>query len=183
MTATQIALVTIQVGLVVFVLAFLLTWLLRARQEKYKYKLYAIRDELIYLVATDQLAENSTIFQVLYSTVNSVIAEVHDVDRWSFIRASTRAKTALENAHISLLIHEICEAPLPVVRVAANFFDTMQYIVKANSPFTKFCIACLRLLKNRTPAWSSWLEFLLPKEQFENYRYFRNLSNACHQPL
>jgi hypothetical protein len=180
MTPTQVALLSIQIGLVLVGMSFLVGWLIRAKQEKYKYKLYAIRDELIYLVATEELAESSMVFKVLYSTINQTISEVHDVDRWSFIRASTRARSALEHAEIEVLVREICSAPRPVINTALAFFDTMQYIVKANSPLTKFCIGCLRLFRNRSAGLSRWLELFLPKEQYETYRYFRHLSAECH---
>jgi hypothetical protein len=139
-----------------------------------------VRDELIYLVATQQLSQDSIIFKVLYRTVNDIISEVHEVDRWSFIRASTRARTALEQAHIERLIGEILEADPSVLRLALRFFDTMQYIVKANSPFTKLCIGCLRLFSNRNSLLAGWLEHLSPKEAYETYRYFRHLSTECH---
>jgi hypothetical protein len=119
-------------------------------------------------------------FKVLYPTINDIISEVHEIDRWSFIRATTRARTALEHAQMERLIREICEADSSVLTLASRFFDTMQYIVKANSPFTKLCIGCLRLFKNRSSFLSGWLESFVPKEVYETYSYFRRLSTQCH---
>lgn len=178
MSNTQIALLAVEVIIALVVTLVLANWLMNTRQERYKFKLYAVRDQLIYLVSTGELSEDSFLFKLLYTTVNRTIAEVHGVDRWSFIRAATTARTALQEAQASKFLQEVLAAPPPVRMVAGSFIDTMVYIVKANSPFTKLCIFCVLLLKSgqelvKRPSF-------VPKEQFENYRYFGKLSHEYH---
>jgi len=178
MSNSQIALLAIEVIIALVVMLVLTHWLLNTRQEKYKFKLYEVRDQLIYLVATNELSEDSFLFRLLYTTINRMIAEVHDVDRWSFIRAATTARTALQEAHVSRFIQEVLAASPQARQVTGVFIDTLLDIVKANSPFTKLCIRSVLLFKKgqelvKRPSF-------IPKEQFENYRYFGNLSHEYH---
>lgn len=179
MTNLQAALLAIEVSILLLVMLVLVSKLFDAKQERYKFRLYAIRDQLIYLVSTGELAEESFLFQLLYTTINATIAEVRGVDRWSFIRAATTARTALEQAKINTFLHELLGASPAVRKVAGDFIDTMLEIVKANSPFTKLCVYFLRRFKQGQDAFKKRPSFM-PKEQYENYRCFGKLSHDYH---
>ena len=163
---------------------FLFSRLVEARQEKYKFRLYAIRDKLIFLVSVNQLAEDSFLFRLLYRAVNTSISQINDLDRWTFIKAVTAARSEFQEVGVQIIKSEINAAPPQVKAVVYEFLDTMICILKANSPFTKLCLLCFRLFKNRQVVASESLgrlKNLVPKEQYESYQYFESLGGDGHQ--
>jgi hypothetical protein len=190
MTNTQIGLLTLQVILSLTVLVFLVIRLLKVRQEKYSYKLYALRDELIYLVAAGELREDSFMFKVFYKVINQSISDIEDLTRWSFVKASIKAKTTLQQQSIQKLLQEIGEASPAVHEVVDNFFDTMVAIFKANSPFTALCVDIGRWAKDSHKVVFSLINFgvnlgnrLIPVERYETYRFFEKYAEQHdHQP-
>ena len=58
MSTAQKFLIILQIGGFLIVLAYLVFHLYRAKQEAHKYKLYALRDQILFLVATKELKED-----------------------------------------------------------------------------------------------------------------------------
>ena len=60
-----------------------------------KYKLYAVRDNLIYLVATNKLKEDDFVFQRFYKAVNYFIDANDKINLHHFVSAVEKAAKAL----------------------------------------------------------------------------------------
>jgi hypothetical protein len=190
MTNTQGWLLALQ-GIVTVVAAVYFGYeLLKARQQRLRYELYDVRDELIYLVATDALRQDGYLFSVFYKAITRSINEIQDLTLWSFVKASITAKSALEKEAAQRLRDEITAASPEVQRVVVKFAQTMVHIVLANSPFF---VVFLRLVK-LSHHWSesSWkasravgnllLWRLLPgaRERYTTYKYFDSFYDHDH---
>lgn len=57
-----------------------------------KYKLYAVRDNLIYLVATNKLKEDDFVFQRFYKAVNYFIDANDKINLHHFVSAAEKAR-------------------------------------------------------------------------------------------
>src|ERR1035438_8758695 len=88
MTTQQIGLLAIQLIVSLSVMASIGVLLLQNHEAKQKYKLYAVRDRLLYLAVTGKLAQTDMLFKVFYRAMNVYAARVEDLSFFSFVKAS-----------------------------------------------------------------------------------------------
>jgi TATA-binding protein-associated factor Taf7 len=65
--------------LALVVLMFLYGLKRKAYQRQMIYKMYAVRDELVFLVAQDKIQENSKVFQYYYKRVNLLLRQAPNI--------------------------------------------------------------------------------------------------------
>lgn len=107
------------------------------RREKNKierYPLFAIRDDLVRLVAEGKIDEKGDLFPILYRGINQVIPRVKPLTLSTFVSALINSPYAEE-----AFVHKLCLASLnkdPSVRkVVKEFFKTLDEILLARSIF------------------------------------------------
>jgi hypothetical protein len=171
-----------QVGLIVLAFAAwlpvsmtLIAALLRSREEKHKFKLYALRDDLLYLVASQKISEDCHLFRVFYGALTSSIEEIHKLTVAKLISASIEAKNALQKEGFDKFVREI-EGATPEVREFVNkMFLVMREIMLANSPLLGFI---LKARNNFGKLAIRSKDRLLTKdacETYDAYRYYERM--------
>ena len=175
MTHQQIGLVILAFAAWVPVTLYLISALLRSREEKHKFRLYALRDKLVYLVASEKIYEKDFLFRVFYGALNSSIAEIHTVTIASLIKASIEAKTAIQKESSEKLLREVEKAAPEVKEFTDDMFATLREIMIANSPLLVFL---LRTHHKFGGLASSFKRRLLTKdacETYATYKYFEQM--------
>src|SRR5439155_10258002 len=141
MTNTQIGLLIIQGLLSVGVSLYVAYEWFKGKREQQKYKLYAMRDALLELLATGKLSEDDPLFTLFYNVINKSTAELIDLTFVSFVKASMRAKLVLERQEKAEQLRVQIEHANPAVRrFVSTFASTMMQIMTANSLMLMFVL-------------------------------------------
>jgi hypothetical protein len=112
-----------------------------AQSKQNKYKLFKVRDDLIYLVARKIIAEDDIVFQEFYGMINIFIMHLDKFTISSFIRASIDAKKDLEREErINQLMSALHKSNPDAIRVVDNMFKTILNIMIDNSTILKWII-------------------------------------------
>jgi hypothetical protein len=174
MTRAQAYLLTLQLTGFLIILAYISWQLVKARQEAHKYKLYALRDRLLYLLATGELQEDSLVFKVFYASITRGICEIKDVRLWSIAKASMAAKSVLQESREQRLWTEINKSSPEVKKVLYDFFGTMMEIAIANSPLLVLFIRMGgdQMVSGVVRYISRLRIFIKGQQRYDVYRYF-----------
>jgi hypothetical protein len=176
MTTQQIGLLFVQLSASLGVLAYLGILLLRDYEERQKYRLFAVRDKLLYLAASGNLSETSMVFKVFYRALNTYIAELEDLTLVSFAKASIVVRTELEKENQQKLVAALRRADPEVQEVINEFFCVAMDALRYNSPMLSFVLAiathCHRLF--------SFIRKLRPFRApvYDTYRFYENIHGA-----
>jgi len=173
----QVVLLALQAVACASVLGYLGFNLLKAREEGQKYKLYSLRDRLLFLVASGQLQEGSLIFKVFYKALNASIAELKDVNIYSLVRASRRARKALENEKREALIGAINRSSADVQGWVGELTLVMMEIVLSNSLWLKILLVATKYCHDQLHSLRS--RFSLSSSAYDTYRYFEGLHGSA----
>jgi hypothetical protein len=172
MNPQQIGLLIVQAAAFLPVLAYTSFLLVKRREEKQKFRLYAIRDQLLYLAASGQLPQTSLVFTVFYRAVNGSIAEINKVTVGALIRASVRAKTELEMEKRERLLSALQGAPEEARAVVDQFASAMMDIMYQNSLVLVLFIASVRFASKLT---NYIKKFVTSPKQYETYEYWSEI--------
>jgi hypothetical protein len=177
MTQQQIGLLAIQGFASGIILAYLGTLLWKRREERERFKLYAVRDQFVYLAATGKLPQTSMVFKVFYKIVNISISEVRSLNLSSLVRASTAARTALEEERQEALMDSVARCEPEVREAVDNFVKVMMEAAYANSLGLRLFLKCARLVQIIVSA----LKVSPPQPAaYETYEYWREMhSRGC----
>jgi hypothetical protein len=133
---------------IMFVLSIVATRLALRRDgwTVQKYKLYAVRDRLIYLVATGMIQEDDHVFQRFYKAVNCYIEGTERINLVNFVAAAERARSkgidpAEERNFRDLQIALRKKSP-EVNEVANSFYFTILAILMENSLLLRVIWKC-----------------------------------------
>jgi hypothetical protein len=112
-----------------------------ARLRENKYKLFKIRDDLIYLVAKNVIQEEDIVFREFYRMINIIIKHIDRFTVSSFIKGSTDAKEDLERGEqIKKIMESLRNRDPEVINVIDNMFETILNIMIDNSTVLKIII-------------------------------------------
>ena len=115
-----------------------LRWWLTDRAKRAvqnKFRLYSVRDQLVHLVATDQLKEDDWLFDVYYTAINGIVRHQEKFTLYALVksmRAATHTSESREFANKlrqELLKYENRD----VKKTIASFYSAMLEIVLENS--------------------------------------------------
>src|SRR6266481_6454340 len=149
MTSQHIGLLIVAAAAWLPISMFLVKELFKSKEEKHKFKLFALRDELLHLVASGQLPEQSWLFKVFYGALSSSINEVRNLTIYNLVKASIEAKSELEKQKTEQFIASINSASPSVREFVDKFAHVMMDIMRANSPALRFTI----FAKNNLGQW------------------------------
>lgn len=109
----------------------------KGRQDDNRYKLYKIRDDLIYLIAKGSISENDFIYQTFYEMTNTYINQIHKFNLRQINKAMQEAKEKGYLKEIQeftqKIISELNTKDSEVKHVVIQFFVTMLEILRRNS--------------------------------------------------
>jgi len=183
MNGQQISLLLIQATMSLVVLGYLLVLLLKRREERDKFRLYAIRDKIIYLAATGELPQDGMVFKVFYNAVNASISEASALTVASLVQASMKAKTAVQQAKRERLMEAI-QGSSPGTREAVEeFVTTMMDIVYSNSLALRAFVCCIKLVRGLAVSLADGLKSAMGARRpqaYETYTYWRDLHDRVY---
>jgi hypothetical protein len=126
----------------------------RHRSKAQKYRLFKVRDELVYLVATEQLSCDEPVFNLMYGAVNSYLQDLSRISLTSFVRALERGRQKgidpAADEEVEQLQHELERKPPEVQRVVLEFYQSVVVILYENSRILRLLLKfdlLLRLIK------------------------------------
>lgn len=129
----------------------------RSRVDRYRYRLYAIRDQLYYLVVSGRLDKDSPVFVTTCQMINGVIKDRAIFTPQNFVRFFLEAeKTAFRNKKaFKQFAAGVHKAPPEVQIVVAGFFMTALQIMEENSVLVKVWLRARSYLRK-----TKWVEAL-----------------------
>ncbi|MGA2591611.1 MAG: hypothetical protein ABSH32_16955 [Bryobacteraceae bacterium] len=180
MTTQQIGLLLVQLLASLFVLASIGVLLLQGHEEKIKFRLYAVRDKLLYLKATGLIRDDSLVFKVFYRAMNTYVSQLDSLTMVSFLRAAHAAKTELEKANRERLIEEWVHSPMEVQEAINDFINLVMEALRYNSPMLHIVLAVVRHCHRLVSFLRS--RFTLDIPVYRTYRYYESMhgSLAAH---
>lgn len=159
---------------------FVLTALIRfrlmrgARRDNLRYKLFAVRDDLIQLVARNELVESDLIFQEFYSMVNVSIKHIDTFTLSEIVKVSREHKNRLEqNEKFKKLMHELDRKSDEVKLVVGKFFGTMIEILVLKSILLRILLPPYVILSILSKSLRKLIiSNHMPKGSLESYRAY-----------
>lgn len=159
---------------IVAVSLFALTLLVRfrliknVRRDHLRYKLFAVRDQLIRLVAQKELAEDDFTFQEFYSMVNISIKHIDAFTLREITRVARQHRHTLEQEeNFDKLIDELDHKTGDVKLVVNRFFLTMIEILIAKSIFLRILRRLFSIF--RTQRTNEFYEASKPNTRIPKY--------------
>jgi hypothetical protein len=67
------------------------------RKEVARFKMYALRGELVQLVADEKMEEDNEAWQLMYCTINALLAEARDAAPWKVLRSHLKVAKKLRS--------------------------------------------------------------------------------------
>jgi hypothetical protein len=116
----------------------------KGKEDANRYRLFKLRDDLVYLVAKGTIKEDDFIFQTFYDMTNTYIQHIHKFNLREINKAMKKAK---EKGHFERaaefterIISELNNKDPEVKQVIQEFFLTMIDILIKNSLSLRFII-------------------------------------------
>jgi hypothetical protein len=130
--------------------------------------LYAVRDELVLLVAQEKVSETDKVFMHYYERVNNLLGYAPDIgidnfiDNFLSLKKSgdfeSQMKRASKNADEMQKLVEDCDKELALV--VANFYDAAKEMILAHSSYSRI----LYLILFKQPITAA-IEFVVGEKQ------------------
>ena len=179
MTGTQIGLLAIQGVVSCAVATYVAIEWFKGKREQQKYKLYALRDALLEFVITGKLSEDDPLFKVLYRAINKGIEEIKDLTFVSFVAASIRAKSTLEQQQLDHFQRQLDTAIPEVRRFVISFAETWMEIIRSNSIFILLLLRVGMRGQNMFKPHARSNLFKQQRREVQTYRYFEQLHDCA----
>lgn len=147
--------------------------------KKNQYRLYEIRDNLIFLVANGDLKEKGVIFQEFYPLVNNWVQSVQKLNLTLLFKAFREARRDIESKEkIETLQKALVQSNEKVKEVVQQLFRTVLEIMVENSFTLKFLVKHVlakRLIK--IVAKKLYQSVLVSKERKQIYKDYKGYEN------
>jgi hypothetical protein len=156
-----------------------LAFIRKEKAKSQKYRLYKVRDDLIYLVAQGKLTEDERLFLLFYGLTNHLIKTTKEfLSLKTFVHAvSSASENPAEEQQLLEISYELKDKDAEVSKVLFEFYHAIIGILFENS-FT------LRMGYRLKQLWSRAIEHLGPLIPYlssshrEAYRIWRQYSQA-----
>ena len=177
MSPEQTGLLIVQFAISCMVLLVIAFKAVNAREQRHAYRLFALRDRLIYMLAVGQLAEDEFLFKVLYSALTRGIGELDNLTVYAFVKASISAKSELEAAQEEKFKEAIDSADPNMREFVRDFAVSMMDIMRANSPILNLTLFAVRWCGK---AIKSVRNFATPsaQETYRTYQFFQGIEHT-----
>ena len=119
----------------IFFCGALAVWLSvrKDRRQVERYPLYAVRDELLLLVARGRLAESEFLFQLLYGASNFILRDTRQITLKFMAEARQEGLDPAVETNLRRIIEELPSRHEDVRRVFSAFFHELYQILYRNS--------------------------------------------------
>jgi hypothetical protein len=176
----DIALLSI-VGLELLAFGFW-NWLSIHREEAtaQKYRLYKVRDDLVYLVAEEKLAEEDELFQLFYGFTNHLIKTTKKTLSLKTIveGVSTASENPAEERRLERVLANLKDKDSEVVQTVDSLFLAVIEILLENSLTLRVLNRSRSLFTNVSHALRPLVDSLLPRADADAQRVYRQYTHA-----
>lgn len=153
----------------------------RIRREEasaQKYRLYKVRDDLVYLVAIEKLSEDEELFELFYGFTNHLIKTTKQtLSLKTFMEALTTAEEdPAEEEQLQRVISELKRKDAEVVQTIDSLFSAVTEILLENSYTLRLAYGLNSFWSSTTELLRPWVDRLLPEP--DAYRIYRQYSRA-----
>ena len=170
--------------LLVFVASSFYTYIVLKRDATrlQKYKLYKVRDDLIYLVAVGKLNKDDFVFESFYNASNHLVKAVEHINLASLVRAIKEARQrGLDPAAENKLqqIHRALQTKdREVINAVNGFYRAVTEILIENSLLLQVIVKChpVARIVNELAGWTKSIKFR--PIQRDAYRFYQDYSQA-----
>lgn len=182
-SSADIALLVV-VALILAVSRFLALRIVRRHKSKsLKYRLFKVRDDLIYAVASGRLNEDDEVFRYFYEVTNFYLGHTHRINLTIFVRAIEEARRRgidlSERQRIDSLMRALEQRDATVQATAKEFFRAMNEILYENSFLLRILLRCsplVRFLRMFKGWWDG--PGHNPSDQVKAYRFHQDYDRA-----
>ena len=128
----------------------------QGRIDRDRYKLFALRDRLYWLVIKKEVAETDYAYKMIYWTINSIVADVTKFTIYDYAKSFVRESRSLETSEYrDAFLAALQDAPEVLQQVAVDFYQTSLDIMWRNSLELRLLVAirnAVRRMGARLPA-------------------------------
>lgn len=132
MNQVQIFLLTLTFISLIIISLIIYRLYVKAKLDSLKYRLFAVRDELIRLVVEEKLSEEDFLFKELYPMVNELIKNIREIKLETLLKVSQDQLGHIVNYNFNRLFSELDESPEEVRTVVLELFNSLGLIIVNN---------------------------------------------------
>jgi len=152
-----------------------------------KYRLFKVRDDLIHLLATQQVSADDPVFQTLYEMVNFLARRIDVLNLRNLLGAMREAEEKGVSPNDQKLGEALARKNLEVRAVASEFFSVMQEILVENSAtlrlMTKYPRA-FKIVKASTDLVGKLPNTAVQTDPWKAYHFYQQYQHAQrHLPM
>ena len=142
------------------------------RVNRYRYRLYAVRDRLYLLVADGLISENDAVFKVISGMTNSLIASEDLFTPRRVFNGYLEAEAGTFDRPNGFLrfAKVVAESPPEVQAVVGEYFFTVLTIIRENSVLVEAWLLVRKYLKSQTIFAKRMLSWMPEPKQWRAYR-------------
>jgi hypothetical protein len=142
-----------------------------------KYRLFAVRDDLLMLVAEGKLSEDSRAFKRYYESINFLVNNTNYLTLGTLISALMAAKKkGLDPSDEDVEIKRELERNRDLAKWLMSFYRELMAIIRDNSLFLRTLLLCRGFLPKRKEPPSH-----LPAVQRKAWEFYRDYSRASNR--
>jgi len=116
-----------------------------------KYKLFAVRDNLIFLVAAKKIEPEDWLFSIVYSSVTRLLHDIKLINLRDFVSTIARARSEgqdpAEHELAERIGREVHNRPPEVQEVVVEFYQAVIAILLANSLLLRLSVRAAPLVR------------------------------------
>lgn len=145
----------------------------RTKQDQNRYRFYAFRDELIYLVGKGSLDEKGFLFQEFYRMVNRVVNKTHHLNFKNLILAL--GSDLKDEQSVGKIKAELIKAHPDVQEAIFNYCKAITMAFHCNSLAFKILFGIFEVSES-SKKFLRALKRLIPSKFLDAYRIEKNLT-------
>lgn len=156
----------------------------REGRKSDRYKLFSVRDQIIWLVATKKISQDDKAFEFLYHQTNELIPTVRPFQLKDFVSIVNNKMPLQDEDEREKIIHEILQHKDSEVRtVGKEFFQALADILFKRSLLVKLMEWGLKglILSKNLQIISKKMQLRFFKSQADTYRLYKHINSLAHQ--
>ena len=157
-------------------------WLLwKSQIEDCRFRLFAVRDDLVFLIATEKIDRDNIAFRYYYENVNRTLALTETVHLEELINFIKGEKFSADNYSkyketMSDVFRAVNEGPDSFREAITQYYLTLREIILINS---NFFVATYLALKHRRKLYERLLQMGVLRKEPKAVKAVEQLENEC----
>jgi hypothetical protein len=162
--------------LVIIFAIFINTLRVKAYRKSVIFKMFAVRDELIALVAAEKLSQKGEVFQYYYKRINALLSAAPNVGVDDVLSAMLKAKSENQESEFensmevakseaSTMLELIKDEDAEVGKVISSYYEVSRKLIVSHSSITRIVsIFIIRIAALKLAGYTSRLRVFVPND-------------------